>query len=136
MTYTIKTMAERVNLKPHVLRYYEKEGLLPNIGRTEGGIRLYTDEDFEWLGLVFCLKNTGMSIKQIRDFVNMCLEGPETLKDRCEMLKAHKAEVEAHIEEINAHLDVVTFKINFFTKRYEEYLLGAGKSASPIQSAE
>jgi len=57
--YTIKDMAEKADLKPHVLRSYEKEGFLPHISRTQSGTRRYTDEDVEWLSPVCCLKNTG-----------------------------------------------------------------------------
>ena len=121
MGYTVKVAAERANLNPNTLRYYEKEGLLPHIERSKGGIRHYSDEDLEWLGLVCCLKNTGMSIKQIRDFVDLSLQGPETLKDRCHMLNAHKQEVEEHISRMNQHLDLVKCKIEYFTKKYEEY---------------
>jgi len=126
MGYTVGMMAEKSNIKPHVLRYYEKEGLLPHIGRTESGVRRYTDADLEWLGLICCLKNTGMSIKQIRDFVNLSLLGPDTLKKRCEMLLSHKKEVESHIEEMNRHLEKVSYKIAYFTRQYEEYCLSNG----------
>lgn len=122
MGYTVKMVAEKTNLSPHVLRYYEKEGLLPHVKRTESGIRHYSDEDLEWLGLICCLKNTGMSIKQIRDFVNLSLQGPETLKERCEMLVAHKQEVIQHIKTMHDHLDKVTHKIECFTEQYEEYV--------------
>jgi DNA-binding transcriptional MerR regulator len=120
--YTVKEISEKTNLKPHVLRYYEKEGLLPHVKRTQGGVRHYTDRDLEWLGLICCLKNTGMSIKQIRDFVTLSLRGPETLNKRCEMLTAHKADVAEKILEMQRHLDVVTHKIDYFTRQYDEYL--------------
>ncbi len=64
MGYTIKQVSERTNLSAHVLRYYEKEGLLFNINRSTSGIRSYTEDDLEWLGLICCLKNTGMSLIQ------------------------------------------------------------------------
>ena len=121
MGYTVKVAAEKANLSPNTLRYYEKEGLLPHIKRNKSGIRHYSDEDLEWLELVCCLKNTGMSIKQIRDFVDLSFQGPETLKDRCDMLNTHRKEVKEHIEKMNQHLEKVTFKINYFTKKYEEY---------------
>ncbi|MDA3955753.1 MAG: MerR family transcriptional regulator [Oceanispirochaeta sp.] len=121
MGYTVKTVAERTNLSPNTLRYYEKEGLLPSIKRTKSGIRHYSDEDLEWLGLICCLKNTGMSIKQIRDFVDLSLQGSATLKARCEMLVDHKRSVEKHIEQMNLHLEKVTHKIEFFTKQYEDF---------------
>lgn len=121
MGYTVKQVAEKTNLKPHVLRYYENEGLLPHVNRTKGGIRHYTDEDLEWLGLICCLKNTGMSIKQIRDFVNLSLQGPETLEARCEMLVRHKEDVIANIRQMENHLKTVTCKIAYFTKQYEDF---------------
>ena len=127
MGYTVKVAAEKSNLSPNTLRYYEKEGLLPHIKRSDSGIRQYSDEDLEWLSLICCLKNTGMSIKQIRDFVNLSLKGSETLKDRCDMLNIHKKEVEKHIKEMNKHLEKVTYKIEHFTKKYEEFLASGEK---------
>ncbi len=122
MTYSIKEVSEKTNLKAHVLRYYEREGLLPNVSRSESGIRRYSEEDLEWLGLICCLKNTGMSIKQIREFVALSAQGKETLKQRCDMLIAHKKIVESQIEEMQNHLIKVTHKIEYFTSQYEEYL--------------
>ncbi len=121
MGYTVKEIAEKTGLKPHVLRYYEKEGLLPNVKRTQGGIRQYTEKDLEWLGLIRCLKNTGMSIKQIRDFVSLSLRGPETLQKRCEMLQCHREDVLANISAMQEHLETVTHKIAYFTSRLNEY---------------
>ncbi|WP_024832530.1 MerR family transcriptional regulator [Ruminiclostridium josui] len=122
MTYSIKEVSDKTNLKAHVLRYYEREGLLPNVSRSESGIRRYSEEDLEWLGLICCLKNTGMSIKQIREFVALSAQGKETLKQRCDMLIAHKKIVESQIEEMQNHLIKVTHKIEYFTSQYEEYL--------------
>jgi DNA-binding transcriptional MerR regulator len=122
MGYTVKEVSEKTNLKPHVLRYYENEGLLPHIGRTSGGVRHYTDEDLEWISLICCLKNTGMSIKQIRDFVNLSLQGPQTLPQRCELLKAHREDVTVKIRQMQRHLEIVTCKIGYFSKQYEDYL--------------
>lgn len=122
MDYTIKQVSEKTNLKAHVLRYYEREGLLPNVSRSESGIRRYSQEDLEWLGLICCLKNTGMSIKQIREFVALSTQGNETLKQRCDMLMEHKKTVESQIDEMHNHLKKVTHKIQYFTSQYEEYM--------------
>ena len=121
MDYSIKQVSEKTNLKPHVLRYYEKEGLLPLIGRSESGIRHYSEYDLEWIGLICCLKNTGMSIKQIKEFVELSVQGNETLKQRCEMLIEHKKNVEAEIQEMQKHLQKVAYKISYFTAQYEKY---------------
>ncbi|MFP3155972.1 MerR family transcriptional regulator [Lachnospiraceae bacterium ZAX-1] len=120
MGYTIRQVAEKTNLSAYVLRYYEKEGLLPPVSRSKSGIRHYDENDLEWLGLVCCLKNTGMSIKQIRDFVNLSSQGDETLKARCTMLMEHKKEVENQINEMQRHLEKVSWKIAYFTEQYEK----------------
>jgi len=121
MDYSIKQVSEQTNLKPHVLRYYEKEGLLPFVSRSESGIRRYSEYDLEWIGLICCLKNTGMSIKQIKDFVILSLQGNETLKQRCDLLIEHKRNVEEQIQEMKTHLQKVAWKISYFTDQYEKY---------------
>ncbi|MDR0400468.1 MAG: MerR family transcriptional regulator [Treponema sp.] len=120
-SYTIKQVSEKSSLPPHVLRYYENEGLLPGVARSRSGIRRYSESDLEWLALVCCLKNTGMSIKQIKNFVELSVKGEETLKERCELLREHKRHVEAQIAEMRKHLEKVTWKIEHFTNQYERY---------------
>lgn len=127
MEYTIKQVSEKTKLKAHVLRYYEKEGLLPGVSRSESGIRRYSEDDLEWLSLIRCLKNTGMAIKQIREFVELSMKGKETLKQRCEMLAEHKKEVEVQIEEMQKHLRKVEHKIQYFTGQYEDYVKECGR---------
>lgn len=121
MGYSIKQISERTSLSAHVLRYYEKEGLLPNVGRSKNGIRHYSEDNLEWICLICCLKKTGMSIKQIKDFVDLSTRGSQTLKCRCEMLLEHKKNVEAQIQELYRHLEKVSHKIDYFTAQYEKY---------------
>lgn len=121
MGYSIKQVSQRTNLKAHVLRYYEREGLLPSVGRSQSGIRLYSEDDLEWLGLICCLKNTGMSIKQIKHFVELSVQGDETLEQRCRLLVEHKKNVEAQMEQMQEHLCKVSCKIEHFTAQYERY---------------
>ncbi len=121
MDYTIKQVSEKTKLKAHVLRYYEREGLLPFVSRSESGIRRYSEDDLEWIGLICCLKNTGMAIKQIKKFVELSMQGGKTLKQRCDMLAEHKKDVEAQIEKMQKHLRKVEHKIEYFTEQYEKY---------------
>jgi DNA-binding transcriptional MerR regulator len=123
-SFTIKQVSEKTSLPPHVLRYYENEGLLPSVARSRNGIRRYSENDLEWLGLICCLKNTGMPIKKIKNFVELSVEGDGTLKERCELLKEHKKTVEAQIQEMHKHLEKVTKKIEHFTRQYEKYTSG------------
>jgi DNA-binding transcriptional MerR regulator len=120
-SFTIKQVSEKTSLPPHVLRYYENEGLLPSVARSLNGIRRYSENDLEWLSLICCLKNTGMSIKQIKNFVELSMEGDGTLKERCDLLREHKKNVEDQMREMQKHLEKVTKKIDHFTRQYERY---------------
>ena len=69
MYYTIGEMAKIINVAPSTLRYYDKEGLLPFVERTEGGIRMFKESDYEGLTIINCLKNSGMPLKDIKVFL-------------------------------------------------------------------
>ena len=86
MFYTIGEMAQKLNVAPSTLRYYDKEGLLPFVERSSGGIRMFKDEDMEWLRLLGCLKKAGMPLKEIRSFMDWSRQGDATISQRLLML--------------------------------------------------
>ena len=98
--YSIQEVSEKTGLSAHTLRYYEKEGLILGVERTQGGFRQYTDTDLERLGLICCLKNTGMSIREISRFVQLTREGEHTLEERVALLRDHRDQVIAKMEEM------------------------------------
>ena len=122
--YSIQEVSNKTGLTTHTLRYYEKEGLMSGVERSQGGFRQYTDEDLERLGLICCLKNTGMSIQEIARFVQLTHEGDHTLEERVELLRAHREQVLARMAEMQKHLDKVTWKLNFFTEKLKAYEAG------------
>ena len=89
--------------------------------------RQYTDEDLEALSMICCLKNTGMSLKDIARFMALTREGDQTLRARCEMLKNHRETVLEKMEEMQRHLDKVTCKYHFFSKKLKAYEAGEKK---------
>ena len=119
--YTIHEACKRTGLTAHTLRYYEKEKLLPNVSRSAGGFRQYTDEDMESLAMICCLKNTGMSLQDIARFMELAREGDQTLRERCELLKRHRESVLARMEEMQRYLDKVTGKVDYFTEKLREF---------------
>ncbi len=119
--YTIQEVCKRTGLTAHTLRYYEKENLLPNVRRSAGGFRQYSDEDMESLAMICCLKNTGMSVQNIARFMELTRKGDQTLRERCEMLKEHRETVVERLEEMQRHLDKVTWKYNYFSGKLREY---------------
>jgi DNA-binding transcriptional MerR regulator len=124
--YSIKQVSKSTGLPAPTLRYYEKEGLLPNISRSSGGNRRFSEEDMEALELICCLKSTGMPIKKIKEFVELSGLGKETLNTRCEMLYEHKRSVEEQIVQMQMHLKKVNCKIECFTAQYDAYQKNKG----------
>ncbi len=119
--YSIQDVSKKTGLTAHTLRYYEKEGLISGVERSQGGFRQYTDEDLERLGLICCLKNTGMSIQEIARFVQLTHEGDHTLKERVELLREHRENVLERMAEMQKYLDKVTWKLNFFSEKLQAY---------------
>ncbi len=119
--YSIQDVSKKTGLSAHTLRYYEKEGLLSHVDRSPGGFRQYNDEDMEALGLICCLKNTGMSLQEITRFVNLTHEGDQTLRERVELLRDHRQNVITRIEEMQKYLEKVTWKLNFFSEKLRDY---------------
>ncbi len=119
--YSIQEVSEKTGLSAHTLRYYEKEGLILGVERTQGGFRQYTDTDLERLGLICCLKNTGMSIREISRFVQLTREGEHTLEERVALLRDHRDQVIARMEEMQKYLDKVNWKLNYFSEKLRAY---------------
>ena len=122
--YSIQDVSKKTGLTAHTLRYYEKEGLISGVERTQGGFRQYTDEDLERLGLICCLKNTGMSIQEIARFVQLTREGDHTLQERVELLREHRERVLERMAEMQKYLEKVTWKLNFFSEKLRAYEAG------------
>lgn len=114
MEYTIKEVSERTHLSPSTLRYYDKEGLMPLLGRTDSGIRRFSDVDISWLQLVCCLKNSGMPLKMIKRFMAFCLKGSSTCEQRKEILEQHKADILKQIEVLNSSLETINYKLSHY----------------------
>ena len=86
MSYTIGELAKKFNIAPSALRYYEKEGLIPGVKRKASGAREFEAKDCEVLLLIDCLKQSGMSIKEISHFIELLHAGERTLEDRADIL--------------------------------------------------
>lgn len=110
MLYTIGEMARKMNIAPSTLRYYDKEGLLPFVERSGGGIRMFKESDMEWLSMIECLKKTGMSIKGIKTFIDLCLEGDATIHERLQLIRRQRDAVQEQIRQLNQTLLRLNYK--------------------------
>ncbi len=104
MLYTVGEIAKKIGVRPSTLRYYDKEGLLPFVERSGGGIRMFKDSDLEWLSIIECLKKTGMPIKEIKVFVEWCIEGDSTIDKRLMLIERQREEVLKQAEQLKETL--------------------------------
>ena len=114
MLYTIGDAAKRIGVTASTLRYYDKEGLMPHMNRSESGIRMFAEDDFEWLRFIECLKRSGLTIKEIKQFVDWYVEGDSTIEQRRALFHARKRAIEEEMEELRRTLDFVSYKCWFY----------------------
>ena len=98
MSYTIQQVSKMTRIPATTLRYYDKEGLLPFLERTESGYRRFSDVDLASLQIVQCLKSARLSIEEIRQFSEWVHEGDSTLQKRLDLFLRRKEDVEAGTE--------------------------------------
>ncbi|MHC1749323.1 MAG: MerR family transcriptional regulator [Cellulosilyticaceae bacterium] len=114
MEYTISKVAEKVGLTAYTLRYYEKEGLIPDVKKNDNGIRIYREEDVFWIELIKCLKDTGMPISEIHRIVELSLEGEDTIPQRKEILQQHKNKLENQMEHLKMSMKKIDKKLDWY----------------------
>lgn len=115
MLYTVGEMAKKLGVAPSTLRYYDQEGLLPFVERSSGGVRVFKDSDYEWLQVIGCLKKTGMQLKDIKLFIEMAMQGDETIEPRLALITKQKAAVQVQIAELEETLRTLEFKEWYYT---------------------
>lgn len=121
MEYTIKEVCQKTGLSAYALRYYEKEGLLPDIRRSRGGIRLYCEEDLDRLELICCLKNTKMPLREIARFVRLAQDGEGTLQERCAILREHRRHILDWMSDVQQYLETVNCKLEHHEQLWQKY---------------
>ena len=122
---TIAEVGKKYDLTPDTLRYYERIGLLPNVARTSGGIRNYTEEDCNWVEYIKCMRSAGVSVETLVEYVSLFRQGPSTIQARKALLLEQREQIAARINEMNELLARLDWKLDGYEERmlkYEEKL--------------
>ncbi|MDY8023734.1 MerR family transcriptional regulator [Paenibacillus polymyxa] len=122
--YSIKEVQMKSGLPASTLRYYEKEGILPDVGRDEGGRRVYTEKQIDWIRFLLAMKDTGMTIEEIKAYLELNVRGEATIQERRDFLVAHKKKVEEHVAQTQHNLERIIQKIAF----YDQVVMGKSLS--------
>ena len=127
--YTVKQLAEKMGLTTYAVRYYDNAGLIPDVERSSGNSRLFSDYNLAWLKIVHCLRSTGLPITEVRRYIQMCQEGDSTIPERAAMIAAQEKSLREQLDELNRQMEILQYK-----KHYYEALL-AGKSKDSCNPA-
>ena len=112
---TIKEVSEELGLTQDTLRYYEKVGMIPPVTRTKGGIRDYKEGDIAWVKLATCMRNAGLPVKVMIDYLGLYKQGDSTIQERCNLLKEQREKLWEQRKQIEETLE----KLNYKIARYE-----------------
>ena len=118
MEYFIGEFSRLTDLGIHTLRYYEHEGLITP-ERNSGNRRCYSDKDLAWIEFIKRLKDTGMPIKEIQHYAKLRAVGDLTLRERMEMLTAHREALNEQIKQLQEHLTKLDDKIDFYRQEID-----------------
>ena len=113
---TIKEVCEKFDLTPDTLRYYERVGVIPEVSRTKGGIRDYSEQDIKWVENAVCMRSAGVPVEMLIEYVKLFQEGDSTITARRDLLMEARVEVQKQLDKYQATMDKLNYKIS----RYEE----------------
>ena len=114
MYYSIGEVSHITGIAVPTLRYYDREGMFPDIKRSNGGIRIFSQKEIETLRIIDCLKTTGMSIKEIKEFLGWCQEGDSSLQKRREMFYNRLEKVKKQIETLENTMSLLKYKCWYY----------------------
>lgn len=107
----IAEAARRLGVSAHTLRYYERAGLIEEIGRTSNGRRLYGADDLSWMEFLLRLRAVGMGISGMREYATLRAQGPATIARRAQILREFQLDIACRQRELAAHVEAITAKL-------------------------
>lgn len=131
MQYPIGKVSEQTGIPISTLRYYDREGMFPKIVRGNGGIRSFSDNEIRTLEIVECLKSSGLSIKEIKQFLNWCEEGTASLEKRRDLFYKRREALNKHMAELQETIKTIEYKCWYY-----DTALAAGTEKAPNEIAE
>lgn len=107
--YTIKEVADKMEISEHTLRFWAKSGFFPFVKRNQNNIRLFSENDLEWVKIVKCLRS-----KAIKRYIDLCIMGDSTIPERYGIIQATKLKAQQQLEELTKQMDLLNYKEKFY----------------------
>lgn len=132
MIYTMMEVCREVDMTYQTLKFYCNQGLVPNVKRDSNNRRIFDERDVAWIKNLSCLKRCGMSIQEMRQYVQLCLQGQSSIPHRKEMLSQKQQALRASVRELEDSIAYIDWKQNF----YDEVLSGQRPYVSNLLPAQ
>lgn len=110
----ISQVSKKYDIPVDTLRYYEKEGLIPPVHRTESGLRDYSEQDCGWVEFIRCMRSAGLSIDTLREYVRLWRQGNRTIQKRKALLIAERDRLVLRVQEMQNTLQRLNHKIETY----------------------
>lgn len=120
MMYKMKEVSLKTGIPYETLKFYCNEGLIPNVRRDEHNYRIFDDTDIAWISSLSCLKKCGMSIQEMKEYIDLCLLGPSSIAERKNILARKRNDLEEKMKEVQESMDFIDYK----QQLYDDILAG------------
>lgn len=130
--YTMKETCAKTGLSYETLKFYCNQGLIPNVKRDKNNRRTFADRDVAWINSLNCLKNCGMSISEMKQYIDLCLIGESSIPERKEILARKREALIAQLQQVQDCIDYIDWKQGF----YDDVLSGKTKYYSNLIAIE
>lgn len=134
--YTIKEVSNIMDVSEHTLRFWAKSGFFPFIKKDENNIRLFSQSDLEWVKIVKCLRSVGTENKAIKRYIDLCIIGDSTIKERFEIIKATKQKAQQQMNDLKKQLDILEYKEGYYKNLIKNNSSDAWNPMNNLQEEE
>lgn len=132
MYYTMKEACEKTGLSYETLKFYCNQGLVPNVKRNGNNHRVFDDRDIAWINSLHCLRDCGMTISEMKEYIELCLVGEASIPERKAILAEKRKRLEEELKRIKDSIDYIDRKTEF----YNDVLSGKTKFYSNLIETE
>lgn len=130
--YSMQETYKKVGMSYQTLKFYCNQGLVPNVKRDKNNYRIFDDHDIEWIKALSCLKKCGMSIEEMKEYLDLCLQGESSIPQRKVILDAKRKKLVDSLNQIQESIDYIDWKQGF----YDDVLSGKTKYYSNLIKAD
>ena len=112
--YTVKQVSDMMEMSAYTIRYYENVGLIPDVDRSGGNARMFSEYTLGWLRLVHCLRMTGLPIEEVKHYIDLCQEGDSTIPERAELIFKQEKSLRNQLRVLKKQMEVLKYKKKFY----------------------